>query len=154
MLRAPPRTTNRQHRPHSGLSLTHSTPGDRTLVRPPGHWLRLVISHALSERRQSHGTRPSDRTKRQSQMNAGGVRFAATNKIVFVRPYQCRRKTANLKDKTREVTDSIPGRTPEFRGCNYPVTFMALQEGEKNARGGKWRRIEGRRPHTKQPHKT
>ena len=26
---------------------------------------------------QSHGTRPSDRTKRQSQMNAGGARSAA-----------------------------------------------------------------------------
>ena len=26
------------------LSLTHSTPGDHTLVRPPGHRLRLVIS--------------------------------------------------------------------------------------------------------------
>ena len=40
----PPRTTSRQHRPHSGLSLTHSTPGDHTPVRPPGHWLRPVIS--------------------------------------------------------------------------------------------------------------
>ena len=36
-----------------------------------------LISHAPSERRQSHGTRPSDRTKRQSQMNAGGARSAA-----------------------------------------------------------------------------
>ena len=36
-----------------------------------------LISHAPSERRQSHGTRPSDRTKRQSQMNAGGARCAA-----------------------------------------------------------------------------
>ena len=33
-------------------------------------------SHAPSERRQSHGTRPPDRTKRQSQMNAGGARSA------------------------------------------------------------------------------
>ena len=36
-----------------------------------------LISHAPSERRQSHGTRPPDRTKRQSQMNAGGARSAA-----------------------------------------------------------------------------
>ena len=41
-------TTSRRHRPHSGLSLTKSTPGDHTLVRPPGHWLRPVISSVVS----------------------------------------------------------------------------------------------------------
>ena len=47
---APPRTTNRRHRPHSGLSLTHSTPGDHTLMQPPGHWLRphLSTSHTAT----------------------------------------------------------------------------------------------------------
>ena len=47
LLRGPPRTTSRRHRPHSGLSLTHSTPGDHTLVRPPGHWLRPHLSRPL-----------------------------------------------------------------------------------------------------------
>ena len=42
-----PRTISRRHRPHSGLSLTHSTPGDHTLVRPPGHWLRPHLSVSI-----------------------------------------------------------------------------------------------------------
>ena len=91
VVRGGPRTTSRRHRPHSGLSLTHSTPGDHTLVRPPGHWLRLVISHAPSERRQSHGTRPSDRTTRQSQMNTGGAR--TTEGPAGKAPWRCRRRS-------------------------------------------------------------
>ena len=43
---APPRTTSRRYRPEWGLYLTHSTPGDHTLVRPPGHWLRPHLSAA------------------------------------------------------------------------------------------------------------
>ena len=44
---APPRTTSRRYRPEWGLYLTHSTPGDHTLVRPPGHWLRPHLSRPL-----------------------------------------------------------------------------------------------------------
>ena len=42
-----PRTTSRRYRPEWGLYLTHSTPGDHTLVRPPGHWLRPHLSRPL-----------------------------------------------------------------------------------------------------------
>ena len=47
VVRGGPRTTSRPYRPEWGLYLTHSTPGDHTLMRPPGHWLRPHLSRPL-----------------------------------------------------------------------------------------------------------
>ena len=56
------------HSPYTGR------PNTRAATRPPAPPRHLSTS---SERRQSHGTRPPDQTKRQSQMNAGGAISAA-----------------------------------------------------------------------------
>jgi hypothetical protein len=113
---APPRTTSRRYRPEWGLYLTHSTPGDHTLVRPPGHWLRPHLSRPLGttsvpwdktvgsnqttvsdERRWSQVCRPRGQIQGGAHPADTARRRSQASRNADTAPWRCRRSQASSR---------------------------------------------------------